>query len=257
MSERDAFGPTLRRIRMQHGISINHIAEATKVSVDLWMGLERNDFSRWPTGIYARAYIREYATQIGVDPDQTVDEFCRRFPQGDRRAERLVRDHAALIGHESEYTDDLMPGIEEDRRAAAADPGDRSGPPLAFTQVGRSVAAIADAAVVAIASGLLSALARIGLAQSLAACAVVYHAAALVALGCTPAMWAIDTYLTHQHPGMRRPRARFLWIPERTELTPTTGLPDPRSARLARLEGLGARVPRDQPGTTARARAVR
>src|SRR5207248_1935059 len=68
MTERDAFGPTLRRLRLQRGISLDRLATDTKVSVDLWNGLERNDLSRWPTGIYARSYVRAYATHIGVDP---------------------------------------------------------------------------------------------------------------------------------------------------------------------------------------------
>ena len=87
MSEQDAFGPNLRRIRIQRGVSLEQIALATKVSAALWAGLERNDLSRWPTGIYARGFVREYARAIGVDVESTVDEFCRSFPQGDRRAE--------------------------------------------------------------------------------------------------------------------------------------------------------------------------
>ena len=81
----DAFGPNLRRIRLQRGITLKQLAEATKVPEDLWAALERNDVSRWPAGIFARAYVRQYALAIGVDPDSTVDEFCRWFPQGDRR----------------------------------------------------------------------------------------------------------------------------------------------------------------------------
>jgi transcriptional regulator with XRE-family HTH domain len=91
---RQAFGPNLRRIRIQKGISIEQIASATKISGDLLSGLERNDFSRWPVGIYARAYVRQYAYAIGVDPDSTVDEFCRWFAEGDRRAERTIREQA-------------------------------------------------------------------------------------------------------------------------------------------------------------------
>src|SRR2546428_3691754 len=82
MSEREAFGPNLRRLRVQRGISLESIAAATKVHTDLWAGLERNDFSRWPAGIYARAYVRAYAVEVGVDPDATVDEVCRLFPNG-------------------------------------------------------------------------------------------------------------------------------------------------------------------------------
>jgi transcriptional regulator with XRE-family HTH domain len=116
---RQAFGPNLRRIRIQKGISIEKIATATKVSADLLNGLERNDFSRWPVGIYARAYVRQYAYAIGVDPDSTVDEFCRWFPQGDRRAERVVREQATIVGHENvAYRDEPPVSAGADRRGA-------------------------------------------------------------------------------------------------------------------------------------------
>ena len=104
---RNAFGPNLRRRRLQRGITLEQIANATKVAQDLFEGLERNDFSRWPTGIYARAYVRQYAYAIGLDPDSTVDEFCRWFDQGDRRAERIVREHSAIVGHALDWQDDV------------------------------------------------------------------------------------------------------------------------------------------------------
>jgi transcriptional regulator with XRE-family HTH domain len=114
----DAFGPNLRRIRLQRGITLKQLAEATKVPEDLWAALERNDVSRWPAGIFARAYVRQYALAIGVDPDSTVDEFCRWFPQGDRRAERLVRNHAEIVGHRLDWEDDAPADADRDRRGA-------------------------------------------------------------------------------------------------------------------------------------------
>jgi len=117
MIVRDAFGPNLRRIRLQRGITLEHIAEATKVSVDLWAGLERNDFSRWPTGIYARSYVRSYAEAIGMDGDDTVDEFCRHFPQGDRRVARLIREQAVIVGHDQLVWGDETGGRMKERRA--------------------------------------------------------------------------------------------------------------------------------------------
>ena len=122
MSERDAFGPNLRRIRVQRGISIDQIVAATNVSAALWEGLERNDLTRWPTGIYARAYVRSYAKAIGVDPESTVDDFCRWFPHGDRRAELVIRGHAEIIGHHDlQWRDHVPPDAgESDRRGAAA-----------------------------------------------------------------------------------------------------------------------------------------
>ena len=141
MSERDAFGPNLRRIRMQRGISVQDIAVATNVSAALWEGLERNDLARWPTGIYARSYVRSYAKAIGVDPEATVDEFCRCFPHGDRRAELVIRGQAEIVGHmDLQWRDHVPPAVADgDRRAGAADaapqgkaPGSRA---AAFSQV--------------------------------------------------------------------------------------------------------------------------
>jgi transcriptional regulator with XRE-family HTH domain len=118
---RNAFGPNLRRLRIQRGITLQQIAEDTKITVELLAGLERNEFTHWPAGIYARAYIRQYADAIGADADTAVDEFCRYFPQGDRRANRVVREHAEIVGHELAWRDD-GPGTtnDSDRRGAAA-----------------------------------------------------------------------------------------------------------------------------------------
>ncbi len=130
MSGREAFGPNLRRIRIQRGISLQQIATETNVSELLWAAMENNDFSRWPNGIFARAYIRDYAKIVGADPDATVDEFCRWFPHGDRRADRVIQEQAEIVNHHLEVKSELPPHVEEDRRwtpeKAAREAADRS-----------------------------------------------------------------------------------------------------------------------------------
>jgi hypothetical protein len=213
MTEQAAFGPSLRRVRLQRGIALDRLAIDTKVSVELWSALERNDLSRWPMGIYARSYVRAYAIHVGLDPEATVDDFCRLFPQGDRRVERIVREQAALVGHDLQWSSDLVENVDEERRH------DRSLPsapesPLAFTQTSRLAAAAADAAAIGAASAVVRIFAPISAAASVAFCAVVYHAVALVTLGCTPSVWAIDAYLAHRHPAAaRRAAQRFLRFP--------------------------------------------
>ena len=120
MSAREAFGPNLRRLRLQRGLTLEQIADRTKVSLALWEGLEQNDLSRWPSGLFARSYVREYAEIVGADPDATVDEFCRWFPQGDRRAERIIRGQAAIVGHSLDWDEQVPP--EADRRAGNVPP---------------------------------------------------------------------------------------------------------------------------------------
>src|SRR5215831_8536350 len=85
MTSREAFGPNLRRLRLRAGISIEEVSARTNVSAELWEAMEHNDFSRWPTGVAARAYVRDYATIVGLDPDETIDEFCRIVPDGAKR----------------------------------------------------------------------------------------------------------------------------------------------------------------------------
>jgi len=120
---RDAFGPNLRRLRKQRRLSIEHIAQETKISAELLRGLEKNDFSLWPTGIYARSYVRQYAVAVGAEADSTVDEFCRWFPQGDRRAERTVRGHAEIVGHNELQWEDATAALPDgDRRGGQARP---------------------------------------------------------------------------------------------------------------------------------------
>jgi hypothetical protein len=118
---REAFGPNLRRARVNAGVSLHTIVETTNVSQTLWEGLENNDLSRWPNGVFARAFVREYAQLVGLDPDATVDEFCRWFSQGDRRVEPVLRASAEIVNHQLEWEDKVPPSVPEgDRRGAAS-----------------------------------------------------------------------------------------------------------------------------------------
>ncbi len=86
MTEREQFGPWLRRERECRGISLQEIAEKTKIGAPLFAGLERNDVSRWPSGIYRRSFMRAYAEAIGLDAERLVEQFQRLFPAGDDQA---------------------------------------------------------------------------------------------------------------------------------------------------------------------------
>jgi hypothetical protein len=122
MSERDAFGPNLRRLRMQRGITLDQISNKTKINAELLAGLERNDFSRWPTGIFARAFVRAYAKAIREEPEVVVQEFCRWFPQGDRRVGPTIRVQAEIVGHDNlVWQDDVPPSLDGDRRGTGVE----------------------------------------------------------------------------------------------------------------------------------------
>src|SRR5688572_33068603 len=75
------FGPRMKRAREDRGVTLRHIADTTKISASALEALERSDFSRLPGGIFSRAFIRSYALEIGLDPEQTVRDFLVEVPE--------------------------------------------------------------------------------------------------------------------------------------------------------------------------------
>ncbi len=73
------FGATLRAARERKGVSLRQIAEATKISVAVLEGLERNDISRLPAGIFGRAFVRSFAAEVGLDTEAVVQQFTTQF----------------------------------------------------------------------------------------------------------------------------------------------------------------------------------
>ena len=76
----ESFGARLRYERERRQIALRSIAEGTKISFSLLEGLERDDVSRWPSGIFRKSFVRAYAEAIGLDPDSVVREFVERYP---------------------------------------------------------------------------------------------------------------------------------------------------------------------------------
>jgi cytoskeleton protein RodZ len=74
------FGGMLRDARERRGVSLRQVANATKISVSALEALERNDISRLPGGIFSRAFVRSYASEVGLNPDATIQEFIAAFP---------------------------------------------------------------------------------------------------------------------------------------------------------------------------------
>lgn len=102
----DSFGARLRMQREERQIALTAIAEETKIKLALLEGLERDDVSHWPSGIFRKAYLRTYAHMIGFDPDEALREFQELYPDPADAFEATV---VAL--------------------AATGDPSRRAGPP--------------------------------------------------------------------------------------------------------------------------------
>src|SRR5687767_10801408 len=66
-------GPrALRDIRERKGISLETIAERTRIPLHHLEEIERGDVTNLPPGIYAKSWAREYADEIGVDAETVL-----------------------------------------------------------------------------------------------------------------------------------------------------------------------------------------
>lgn len=80
LPNRHDFGASLREARERAGVTLRDIAARSKISVLMLEALERNDLSRLPGGVFTRAFVRSYAREVGLDPDETLKGFLEQFP---------------------------------------------------------------------------------------------------------------------------------------------------------------------------------
>jgi len=65
--------PELAAIRRTRGISLEQIADSTKISIRSLQAIERGEFRKLPGGIYSTSYIRQYARAIDYDEDALLE----------------------------------------------------------------------------------------------------------------------------------------------------------------------------------------
>ncbi|HJN46416.1 MAG: DUF4115 domain-containing protein [Vicinamibacterales bacterium] len=73
-------GGRLRAARTGKQISLREIAATTKISVTALEALEKNDVAQLPGGIFTRAFVRSYAAEVGLDPEETMRDFMAQVP---------------------------------------------------------------------------------------------------------------------------------------------------------------------------------
>jgi cytoskeletal protein RodZ len=88
-------------------MTLRQVAEKTRISVRALESLERNDIARLPGGIFSRAFVRAYAVEVGLAPEETVQEFIAQFP-----------DESVTAGHPTAKAHEDFEAVEGNRRAA-------------------------------------------------------------------------------------------------------------------------------------------
>ncbi|MBI4475770.1 MAG: DUF4115 domain-containing protein, partial [Acidobacteria bacterium] len=68
-------GTQLREARQARGVTLEQVAASTKVSRQTLDHIDHNRFNRLPGGILTKGYLRAYAAQVGLNPEQIVRSY--------------------------------------------------------------------------------------------------------------------------------------------------------------------------------------
>src|SRR2546427_584737 len=85
-----SFGSALRRARQQRGLSLDDVARDTRLSTRYLRALEEEALHELPRGPYNRAYVRTYATFLGLDADGLARDYALE-EEAQTNAGRLTR----------------------------------------------------------------------------------------------------------------------------------------------------------------------
>lgn len=70
-----SFGERLQREREMRGITLEEIADSTKIGTRSLRALEQENFDKLPGGIFNKGFVRAYARYLGIDEEQAVADF--------------------------------------------------------------------------------------------------------------------------------------------------------------------------------------
>jgi hypothetical protein len=70
-------GATLREARAQRRIDLAEVESSTKIRARLLRAIENEEWDQLPGEFYARAFIRTYATYLGLDGDRLAEQYRR------------------------------------------------------------------------------------------------------------------------------------------------------------------------------------
>ena len=73
----------LSTIRRNRGISLEQIADSTKIGIRSLEAIEQGDFRKLPGGIYNTSYIRQYARAIDYDECALIAFYKREMARSE------------------------------------------------------------------------------------------------------------------------------------------------------------------------------
>ena len=73
-------GNRLKEARLAKGLSLDDLQELTKIQKRYLLGIEEGNYNMMPGKFYVRAFIKQYAEAVGLEPESLFEEFKSEVP---------------------------------------------------------------------------------------------------------------------------------------------------------------------------------
>lgn len=78
-------GTRLKEARLAKGYSLEDLQEITKIQKRYLIGIEEGNYSMMPGTFYVRAFIKQYAEAVDLDPEELLDQFKKDVPESQKQ----------------------------------------------------------------------------------------------------------------------------------------------------------------------------
>jgi DnaJ-class molecular chaperone len=87
LSSDEVTGKVLKQIREKRGISIQEIADRTRINITYLYFIEEDNFRSLPAEVYLRSYLAQYAKILHLDAKTLVEGYIKMFQNWQKEAE--------------------------------------------------------------------------------------------------------------------------------------------------------------------------
>lgn len=73
-------GARLKEARIAKGYSLDDLQEITKIQKRYLIGIEEGNYANMPGSFYVRAFIKQYAEAVNLNPDELLEQYKKDIP---------------------------------------------------------------------------------------------------------------------------------------------------------------------------------
>lgn len=105
-------GTILKEARKEKGLTLDDLQQTTKIQKRYLIAIEDDDFAALPGKFYVRAFIKQYAETVGIDPEELLAKLDEdKAPKPEEETEATTRTEAVKREEEEKTMSPILAGL--------------------------------------------------------------------------------------------------------------------------------------------------